>query len=346
MASRGPKEAQRAFRSFVVSHTNVPRSSRGRTMQSPFAGSPEFRRLLNRESGTDLSGLRWIARDFYPNLDFAHYEGVVRGLAARVRERCREPDKPRSTLGLINWVLFVEEGFQGDSESYFDPRNSYLNDVIDRKRGIPISLSVLYWPWRGLAWSSRASICRPTSCFGSASATRPCSSIPSMPAHCSTPDRLRGADHAGARPADHALRDAVGSMQPGASRRPTAPQPKARSTFRATITRPSSPFSAASRPCARTCPKNSAISGCSAYAWTGPRKPSHRCKPISMPHRTQRNGESLRALLREARRTVALELSACPPRRYGPPTTTASGRRRILACYPNPRASRQSPSIS
>ena len=53
--------------------------------------------------------------------------------------------KPRKILGQINWALFVEEKFEGNRENYFDPRNSYLNEVIDRKTGIPISLSVLYW---------------------------------------------------------------------------------------------------------------------------------------------------------------------------------------------------------
>ena len=40
--------------------------------------------------------------------------------------------------------MFVEEGYEGNRENYFDPRNSYLNEVIDRKTGIPISLSILY----------------------------------------------------------------------------------------------------------------------------------------------------------------------------------------------------------
>jgi regulator of sirC expression with transglutaminase-like and TPR domain len=48
-------------------------------------------------------------------------------------------------LGQINWVLFVEEGFHGNTDAYYDPRNSYLNEVLDRKTGIPITLSILYW---------------------------------------------------------------------------------------------------------------------------------------------------------------------------------------------------------
>ena len=44
----------------------------------------------------------------------------------------------------INYQLFEIEGFRGNQEDYYDPRNSFLNDVIDRKTGIPITLSVLY----------------------------------------------------------------------------------------------------------------------------------------------------------------------------------------------------------
>ena len=51
----------------------------------------------------------------------------------------------RDILGQINWVLFVEEELRGNEEEYYDPRNSYLNEVLDRRLGIPISLSVLYW---------------------------------------------------------------------------------------------------------------------------------------------------------------------------------------------------------
>jgi regulator of sirC expression with transglutaminase-like and TPR domain len=51
----------------------------------------------------------------------------------------------RDVLGQINWVLFVEEELRGNQEEYYDPRNSYLNEVLDRRLGIPISLSVIYW---------------------------------------------------------------------------------------------------------------------------------------------------------------------------------------------------------
>jgi regulator of sirC expression with transglutaminase-like and TPR domain len=113
--------------------------------QAPFAESPEFQRLLRRDSRSDLVRITLeIARDAYPSLDIDHYLSKIDALAVRVRDRCPPGAKPRSLLGQINWVLFVEEGFQGNTEDYYDPRNGYLNQVIDRKTGIPITLSVLY----------------------------------------------------------------------------------------------------------------------------------------------------------------------------------------------------------
>ena len=44
----------------------------------------------------------------------------------------------------LNQLLFEQERFRGNSDDYYDPRNSFLNDVLDRRRGIPISLSILY----------------------------------------------------------------------------------------------------------------------------------------------------------------------------------------------------------
>jgi regulator of sirC expression with transglutaminase-like and TPR domain len=114
-------------------------------MRGPFAESPEFVRLLRREPRLDLVRIALeIAHDAYPELDIDHYLDRIEALAERVRGRCPAGTKPRGVLGQINWVLFVEEGFQGNTEDYYDPRNSYLNQVMDRKLGIPITLSVLY----------------------------------------------------------------------------------------------------------------------------------------------------------------------------------------------------------
>lgn len=114
-------------------------------MRSPFADSPEFLRLVNGQGRVSLPRIALeIARDAYPGLDIDGELARIDALARRVEQRCTRPARARAILGQLNWVLFVEEGFQGDADDYYNPRNSYLNDVLDRKRGIPISLSVLY----------------------------------------------------------------------------------------------------------------------------------------------------------------------------------------------------------
>ena len=114
-------------------------------MKSRFADSPEFQRLLDGSDPVDVVAVAFeIGRDAYPGLDPAPYRDRIVELADRVRSRCPASARTRTVLRQINWALFVEEGFRGNREAYDDPRNSYLNDVIDRKTGIPISLCVLY----------------------------------------------------------------------------------------------------------------------------------------------------------------------------------------------------------
>jgi regulator of sirC expression with transglutaminase-like and TPR domain len=86
-----------------------------------------------------------IARDAYPDLAIEAYLERIDRLALRIRDRIRPDAPPLKMLRQINWVLFVEERYTGNRDEYYDPRNSYLNEVVDRKTGIPISLSILYW---------------------------------------------------------------------------------------------------------------------------------------------------------------------------------------------------------
>jgi regulator of sirC expression with transglutaminase-like and TPR domain len=110
-----------------------------------FSDSPEFRRLITGSSDVRLARVALeIARDAYPDLDVEAYLRRLEHLAERVRARYRHDAKVRDILGQINWVLYVEEGMRGNDDDYNDPRNSYLNDVLDRKLGIPISLSAVY----------------------------------------------------------------------------------------------------------------------------------------------------------------------------------------------------------
>lgn len=85
-----------------------------------------------------------IAKDEYPHLDIADHVRRIDDMAAHFRKRLRADIPATETLALLNHYLFGELGFAGNTGDYYDPRNSYLNDVIDRRLGIPITLSILY----------------------------------------------------------------------------------------------------------------------------------------------------------------------------------------------------------
>jgi regulator of sirC expression with transglutaminase-like and TPR domain len=85
-----------------------------------------------------------IARTEYPQLDLRPHVAHLDELARRVRARIAEPGDVSQTIAALNHVLFSEEGFRGNRENYYDPRNSFLNDVLERKLGIPITLALVY----------------------------------------------------------------------------------------------------------------------------------------------------------------------------------------------------------
>lgn len=85
-----------------------------------------------------------IALEEYPDLDLQSYLRRLDMFAARAEALIGLDHNPVNVIESINEVLFVQEGLRGNEEDYFDPRNSYLNQVLDRRLGIPISLSVIY----------------------------------------------------------------------------------------------------------------------------------------------------------------------------------------------------------
>lgn len=117
-----------------------------RIVPSDFSHSPEFQRLLGGDAAEiDLARVALeIARDVYSHLEIDAYLARIEDLGRRVRGRLPAGLSPERIIAQINWVLFVEEGFRGNDVDYYDPRNSYLNEVIDRRLGIPISLAAIY----------------------------------------------------------------------------------------------------------------------------------------------------------------------------------------------------------
>ena len=82
-----------------------------------------------------------LARDEYPHLDVEGYLSELDGMAHEVRRYLRGSLDARVT-GLCRY-LFHEMGFRGNDRDYYNPQNSYLNQVLDRRTGIPISLSAV-----------------------------------------------------------------------------------------------------------------------------------------------------------------------------------------------------------
>jgi regulator of sirC expression with transglutaminase-like and TPR domain len=85
-----------------------------------------------------------IAQDAYPQLDVERYLGEIERMALRLRGRLAQSGGAEERIIALNQFLFEDLGYWGNTGDYYDPRNSYLNDVIDRRTGIPITLSILY----------------------------------------------------------------------------------------------------------------------------------------------------------------------------------------------------------
>ncbi len=85
-----------------------------------------------------------LGLDEYPDLNIQAYLRKLDSLAASAEVLIGLDRNPVNVIEAINEVLFVQEGLRGNAEDYYDPRNSFLNEVLDRRLGIPISLSVIY----------------------------------------------------------------------------------------------------------------------------------------------------------------------------------------------------------
>jgi regulator of sirC expression with transglutaminase-like and TPR domain len=85
-----------------------------------------------------------LACEEYPQLEVSPYLDKLDEIAGIVRSKMRSGESPLETIDSINTVLFETMGFRGNTEDYNDPRNSFFNDVLERRLGIPITLSTVY----------------------------------------------------------------------------------------------------------------------------------------------------------------------------------------------------------
>lgn len=105
-----------------------------------------FRDLIERPQGELhlAEGALLIAQEAYPHLDINVYLQRLAALSNTIKQRLGMELDPRRIVAAINVHLYDELNFRGNQDHYYDPRNSFLNEVLERKIGIPITLSVIY----------------------------------------------------------------------------------------------------------------------------------------------------------------------------------------------------------
>ncbi len=85
-----------------------------------------------------------ISWEEYPHIDLSSYRDTLDGMASDLRQRIQGINYPLKVISEINRYLFEEQNFCGNEHNYYDPRNSFLTDVISRRLGIPLTLSIVY----------------------------------------------------------------------------------------------------------------------------------------------------------------------------------------------------------
>jgi regulator of sirC expression with transglutaminase-like and TPR domain len=106
----------------------------------------QFAELMSRsdpEIELDQAAMA-IAQGEYERLEALPYLRTLDEMASELRPRLSPEESPERLVAELNAYLFGEQAFHGNAVDYYDPRNSYLNDVLDRRTGIPITLSVVY----------------------------------------------------------------------------------------------------------------------------------------------------------------------------------------------------------
>ena len=106
----------------------------------------EFSKLASLpDEQIDLArGALLIAKTAYPDIDESYYLQRLNQMAAKVGTNGKAAKNTLDIIPRLNRLLFEEEKLYGNSENYYDPDNSFLNQVLDRKLGIPITLSLIY----------------------------------------------------------------------------------------------------------------------------------------------------------------------------------------------------------
>jgi regulator of sirC expression with transglutaminase-like and TPR domain len=104
-----------------------------------------YQEIQQSDENIDLAkAALYIAQEEYPSLDPKEYLNTLDTMAAQLKESLPSSQYPLRIIQSINKYLYDGLGFSGNTSDYYDPCNSFLNDVIQRRMGIPITLSVVY----------------------------------------------------------------------------------------------------------------------------------------------------------------------------------------------------------
>jgi len=100
---------------------------------------------LNKGQELDLESGAWLlSRTQYPDINVEAYCALLDSFAEEIREQLPVSRNANAILKCINYHLFKRLGFSGNEDNYYDPENSYLNRVLDRRTGNPINLCMVY----------------------------------------------------------------------------------------------------------------------------------------------------------------------------------------------------------
>jgi regulator of sirC expression with transglutaminase-like and TPR domain len=100
---------------------------------------------LNHGEEFDLETAAWLlAQTQFPEINVEAYQALLDGYANTLRERTGQQERASVALEKINDYIFNELGFKGNEQNYYDPDNSCLNRVLDRRMGNPVSLCLFY----------------------------------------------------------------------------------------------------------------------------------------------------------------------------------------------------------
>ncbi len=80
----------------------------------------------------------------YPDLEISKYIGMINEIGKSLKMSIDKSDNTTYRISILNECLFQNYGFGGDIEDYYNPKNNFLNEVLEKKSGIPITLSIIY----------------------------------------------------------------------------------------------------------------------------------------------------------------------------------------------------------